>query len=69
MNLTDLIAIAVILVIAAAAAGYIYREKKRGARCIGCPQAASCSAHSQEASPPGVYGSKGGSCCCHGDEK
>ena len=42
--MTDLIIIAVVAVIVAAAAGYVYREKKRGTRCIGCPggSCASC---------------------------
>ena len=27
------------------AAGYIYKEKKKGARCIGCPHSGVCSGH------------------------
>ena len=51
--MADFIIIAVIVLIVGAAAGYIYREKKRGAKCIGCPSAKTC----------------GGSCCCsqHGE--
>lgn len=44
MTLVDII---VILVIAAVVAGisiYLYRAKKRGERCIGCPYAKQCSA-------------------------
>ena len=39
----NVIAVAVIGVIVGAAAGYVYKEKKRGSRCIGCPHARSCS--------------------------
>lgn len=37
----DLIIIAVIALIVGLAAGYIYRAKKRGVKCIGCPAAGS----------------------------
>ena len=50
--MTDLIIIAVVLVIVAAAGRYVYKAKKAGAKCIGCPDGCSCSA------------SKGGGCCC-----
>lgn len=33
----------VILVIVGGAIAYIIREKKRGVKCIGCPDSASCS--------------------------
>ena len=33
-----------ILVIFGAAVIYIYKEKKRGVTCIGCPNAAACAA-------------------------
>ena len=39
----DLIIIAVILVIVALAGLYVYRAKKRGVKCIGCPAADRCS--------------------------
>ena len=54
--MTDLIAVAVLLAVLGAAAWYIYREKKSGAACIGCPYAKSC-------------GGKQGSCSCHTDTK
>ena len=38
----DLILILVLLAILAAAAGYIYKAKKRGVKCIGCPAGAKC---------------------------
>ena len=42
-----------IALIIGAAACYIYREKKRGAKCIGCPSAKTC----------------GGSCGCGGNSQ
>ena len=32
----------IILVILGIATTYIYKEKKRGVKCIGCPNAAAC---------------------------
>ena len=43
MNFVDYILIAVVLVIVGSAALYIYRAKKRGKKCIGCPSAHQCS--------------------------
>lgn len=39
--MTDIIIIAVLLVIVGAAVAYIVKEKKRG-KCIGCPYAKQC---------------------------
>lgn len=39
----NLIAIIVILVILGLAIGYIVKQKKNGAKCIGCPSGGSCS--------------------------
>ena len=44
MGLVDVVVIAVILAIVGAAALYVYKAKKSGRKCIGCPDAASCSA-------------------------
>ena len=43
--MTNVVIIAVVAAIIAAAAGYVYKEKKNGAKCIGCPSGgcASCS--------------------------
>ena len=38
----NLIILAVIAIIIGLAVGYIHKEKKRGARCIGCPSGCSC---------------------------
>ena len=40
--MTDIILIAVLAAIVGAAARYIYKAKKRGVKCIGCPAANSC---------------------------
>ena len=38
----DLIIIAVVLIILGAAITYIVKEKKRGVKCIGCPNGSVC---------------------------
>ena len=43
MNPSDIIAIAFILVIVGLATFYIIRAKRRGQRCIGCPDSSTCS--------------------------
>ena len=40
--MTDIIVIAAVVVIAALAAGYIIRAKRRGKKCIGCPEGGTC---------------------------
>lgn len=40
---SDLIVIAIVFAAVCAAALYIYKEKKNGAHCIGCPNSKSCS--------------------------
>lgn len=47
--MVNLTALAVIAAAVAAAVRYIYKEKKRGARCVGCPYSGTC----------------GGSCGCN----
>ena len=39
----NILIIGVVGLIVGLAAGYIWKQKKRGAKCIGCPDAASCS--------------------------
>ena len=41
--MTDMIVIAVVVVIAFLAVGYIVRAKKSGKKCIGCPDGSACS--------------------------
>lgn len=40
--MADLIIVAVVGIVVAAAGRYIYKEKKHGAKCIGCPASKSC---------------------------
>lgn len=42
MIVDDIIAAIAIVVIVGLAIGYIVKEKRRGAKCIGCPHAGSC---------------------------
>ena len=43
MNPVDYIIIAVVLAIVGGAALYIWKAKKNGKKCIGCPDGGSCS--------------------------
>ena len=40
--MTDIIVIAIIAVIVILAALYVYKEKKRGKKCVGCPYSGTC---------------------------
>ncbi len=42
MTLTDIIIVGVIILCIGGAALYIYRAKKSGKKCIGCPDSSSC---------------------------
>ena len=46
MTLTDIIVIAIVLLIVGLAAFYVYRAKKSGQKCIGCPHSKACSTKS-----------------------
>ena len=50
--MTDIIVAAVIAIIVAAAAIFVFVSKKRGRKCIGCPDSGTCSG--------GCPGCKGG---------
>ena len=62
--MTDLIIVAILVVICGGAVGYIYKAKKNGAKCIGCPAGGSggccCCAHNQSGSL---------NCCAYVTEK
>ena len=45
MNAATIIAIIAIAAVLFFAVRYIYKEKKKGNACIGCPYAASCPKH------------------------
>lgn len=38
----NLIIVAIVILLVGCAAGYIYKSKKRGVKCIGCPDAPTC---------------------------
>lgn len=38
----NLIIIAILAVVIGFAAGYVYKAKKNGKKCIGCPESSSC---------------------------
>ncbi len=58
MHMADIIVALIILAILGAAIAYIYRAKKSGAKCIGCPAAGKCASH---------HGAAGTACHCHDD--
>ena len=43
MKPIDLLIVGIIAMILGAAALYIYKAKKKGVKCIGCPEGAKCS--------------------------
>ncbi len=58
MSPSDIIVVVVIALIIGAAAFYIIRERKKGRKCIGCPNSKTCSS------------AKDGSCCgFHSEDK
>ena len=44
MELVDYILVAVVAVVLGLAGWYIYKAKKNGKKCIGCPDSCACSA-------------------------
>ena len=56
MPMTDLIIIAIVGLIVGLAGGYVYRERKKGRKCIGCPHSGTCG---------GSCGGCSGGCNCH----
>lgn len=41
--MVDFIVLGIVLVLVGAAAAYIIKQKKKGVKCIGCPDGCSCS--------------------------
>lgn len=56
----NIIIIVILLVIVGLAARYVYKAKKSGRKCIGCPDSCNCS------SGNGASGCSGCSGCCGG---
>ena len=59
----DFILILVLAVIIGSAAWYVYRAKKKGVHCIGCPDGATCSGCCHSSKPTEGEGS----CGCEND--
>ena len=66
MGPMDFVIIGIIVLIVGGASYYIYRAKKSGKKCIGCPDSASCKSNSATGGCSGHCSSC--SCGC-GDEK
>ena len=62
MNPVDIVILAVITAIAGLAGWYIYKSKKSGKKCIGCPDGASCSGKAGGCSGCGC------GCACDGEK-
>ena len=56
MGAVDFIVIGLVLLIVGLAGLYIYKAKKRGVKCVGCPSGGQCS---------GSCSGCSGSCGCH----
>jgi len=42
MKLIDILVIAIVVAIVGLVAWYLHRQKKKGVKCIGCPDGAKC---------------------------
>ena len=62
----DYIVIGILVVIIAAAAFYVYKAKKSGKKCIGCPDGCSCSSKKASCSSKKADQHH---CCCSTHEK
>ena len=62
MNFVDYLIIAVIAVVIAGACFAIYRSKKSGKKCIGCPNGAKCGGSCSGCAANGT-------CGCHGTKE
>ena len=40
--MSDIIVIAIVVIVVGLAVGYIVRQKRSGAKCIGCPHSKTC---------------------------
>ncbi len=61
MGLVDCMILALIALIIGGAAAYIIRAKRKGRRCIGCPNSCSCSAKGKQRCGGGCHAEKEGS--------
>ena len=64
--MADFIVMVILVLIVGAAVTYIRKEKKKGVKCIGCPDGGTCGkAHRGGCSGVG----DGHACNCHSDDK
>jgi len=61
MEMIDFAIVVLVAAIIGVAAGYIVRSRKKGKKCIGCPDGCSCSKNSES--------SCGGCSSCCGDDE
>lgn len=66
MSPQDFILVLIIVVIIGLAGLYVYRAKKKGQKCIGCPDSGTCG---KKGSPCGSGNCGGCSCCCGDNNK
>lgn len=59
LNVIDLIVIAIVVLILVAASAYIIRAKKKGVKCIGCPDGCKCSGGDGSSCSGGCAGCNG----------
>ena len=68
--MTDFVILLILVVICGAAARYVYKAKKSGAKCIGCSAGeggCSCGCSCGSAAVPESQEETGSCCCCHTD--
>ena len=67
--MTDLIVIAIVIVIVGSALGYIIRAKKRGVKCIGCPAGGNCTSCPSSGETAGNCCGQTHTCGCCAEQK
>lgn len=64
--MVNIIVTVILCVIVGSAGVYIHKSRKRGVKCIGCPDANVCAARSQAENTSGCGGCSGGCQGCSG---
>ena len=67
--MANVIATVIVVAAVAAASYYIYKEKKKGTRCIGCPMAGNCQKAKAGGCGEGVQKAKSGGYSREGDSE
>lgn len=63
----NIIIVAVTLIIVGVAAAYLIKSKKKGVKCIGCPDSANCSSNSNNSQAKCSGNCGGCSCNCQSE--